>query len=338
MRITRIWPALTLGAVAAVVAASPGPAVAAPAACKKATDIEAIIDDSGSMSLSDSGRLRVQAMNLLMQALDGSTTLGAIEFGSTFDPAVQPAAEPVFAPAAIGPNAAAMKTALDTKIQADAGSTDYNAAFTAGRAANSDAQARIFLTDGGHNMGAYADAHLNPSPQAQTPTYVIGFGSGLAGSADQARLQKIADDTGGRYFPLPDNTALQSVMNEISTALTCQSPPKTFSDSLGQGKRKVHSVRLTKKAKSAQIALSWSNPLDRFKIAGLRIVRGHKVVATAARKRHLKVKVHKGATFTVVKVSRVVKGKLRFAVKATRIGSGAPKVTLTTQVSQALRR
>jgi hypothetical protein len=33
-----------------------------------------------------------------------------------------------------------------------------------------------------------------------------------------------------------------------------------------------------------------------------------------------------------------VKGKLRFAVKATRIGSGAPKVTLTTQVSQALRR
>jgi hypothetical protein len=29
-----------------------------------------------------------------------------------------------------------------------------------------------------------------------------------------------------------------------------------------------------------------------------------------------------------------VKGKLRFTVKATKIGSGVPKVSLTTQVSQ----
>jgi hypothetical protein len=33
-----------------------------------------------------------------------------------------------------------------------------------------------------------------------------------------------------------------------------------------------------------------------------------------------------------------VKGKLRFAVKATTIASGQPKVTLTTQVSQTRRR
>jgi hypothetical protein len=32
-----------------------------------------------------------------------------------------------------------------------------------------------------------------------------------------------------------------------------------------------------------------------------------------------------------------VKGKLRFTVKAARIGSGAPKVTLTTQVRQTRR-
>jgi hypothetical protein len=40
----------------------------------------------------------------------------------------------------------------------------------------------------------------------------------------------------------------------------------------------------------------------------------------------------------VVKVSRLVAGKLHFKVKASHVGSGAPKVTLTTQVSQSKRR
>ena len=40
----------------------------------------------------------------------------------------------------------------------------------------------------------------------------------------------------------------------------------------------------------------------------------------------------------MVKVSRLVKGKLRFTVKAAKIGSGTPKVKLTTQVSQTRRK
>jgi hypothetical protein len=328
------------GLAAAVVAAGPSsaaePGAHAAAACAKAKNIEAIVDDSGSMTLTDSNRLRVQAMDLLINALDPGTSLGAVEFGSSFDPAV-PSADVVFPVEPVGANAAAMKSALDTKIQGDAGSTDYNAAFATGRAANPGAQARIFLTDGGHNAGDYTNGHLNPPPQAQTPTYVIGFGTGLTLPEDQQRLQKIADDTGGKFFPLADSSALQSVMNDIETTLTCQSAPKTFNDALAQGKTKVHNVPLTKKAKSAQIALSWPSPLDTFKITGVRVVRGGKVVARAAKVRKLKVRVHKGATFAVVKVTHLVKGKLRFAVKATKIGSGAPKVTLTTQVSQTRR-
>ena len=152
--------------------------------------------------------------------------------------------------------------------------------------------------------------------------------------ADQARLQKIATDTGGKYFPLPDSSALQSVMNNIETQLTCQSAPKTFTDNLKQGKSKQHSVNISKKSKFAQLALTWASPLDKFKIQGLRITQGRNVVA-ARGVRHLKVKVIKGSTFIVVKVSRLVAGKLHFKVKATHIGSGAPKVSLTTQVSQS---
>jgi hypothetical protein len=330
--------------IAVVVAVGAAPSAAnesgtsAAAACTKATNIEAIIDDSGSMTLTDSNLLRVQAMDLLINALDGSTSLGAVQFGASFDPAV-PSADVVFPTEPIGPNAAAMKSALDATILGDNGGTDYNTAFNTARAANPGAQARIFLTDGGHNVDAYADAHLNPAPQAQTPTYVIGFGTGLSLTEDQERLKKIASDTGGKYFPLPDNSALQSVMNDIETTLTCQSAPKTFSDTLAQGKSKTHTVALTRRAKSAQVAISWASPLDHFKIVGLKIVRGGKVVAkSSAKKRKLKITVREGATFAVVKVTRLVKGKLRFAVKATKIGSGAPQVTLTTQVSQARRR
>jgi hypothetical protein len=309
------------------------------AACVKASNIEAIVDDSGSMASTDPSRLRVQAMDLLINALDAKTSLGAIEFGSSFDPAT-PSADVVFPTEPVGTNAAAMKSALDTKIQADAGGTDYNAAFDTARAADPGAQARIFLTDGGHNADVYADKHLNPPPQAQTPTYVIGFSTGLSQPEDQARLQKIATDTGGRYFPLPDSSALQSVMNQIETTLTCQSAPKTFNDALAQGKSKTHKVKIAGNSRSAQLALSWTSPLDRFKISGLTIVRRGKTVARASRKRirKLKVKVRTGSTFAVVKVSRLVKGTLRFKVTATTIGSGQPKVTLTTQVSQSRRR
>lgn len=63
-------------------AASAAPSATGSAACTPATNIEAIVDDSGSMEVTDPNRLRVQAMDLLIQTLPQSTTLGAVEFGS----------------------------------------------------------------------------------------------------------------------------------------------------------------------------------------------------------------------------------------------------------------
>lgn len=315
-------------------------ALAAGSSCKPATSIEAIVDDSGSMLESDPNRLRVQAMDLLINALDSKTSLGAIEFGSSFDPAT-PAADVVFPAEPVGPNAAAMKTALDGTIQGDAGGTDYNTAFETGRAANPGAQARIFLTDGGHNGGTYNDTHLNPAPQAQTPTYVIGFSAGLSLSEDQARLAKIAADTGGKYYPLPDSSSLQPVMNQIETVLSCQTPPRQFIDELGQGQSKPHSVAIGASTKAVQITLTWTSPLDKFKVSGLRLVGKGGPIAVAPRlkkPKKLKVSEATSTTFRVLKVSGLGKGTLHFRVRAASLGSGAPKVTLTTQVGQTFHR
>jgi hypothetical protein len=133
-------------------------------------------------------------------------------------------------------------------------------------------------------------------------------------------------------------------MNTIEAALTCQTPPRQFSDLLKKGQSKTHSIAIGAATKSIQITLTWSSPLDKFKISGLRLVdKGH-LLAIAARRGKprkpgkLKVKRTLSSTFTVLKVSHLHKGRLSFAVRAAKIGSGEPQVSLTTQVGQSSHR
>jgi hypothetical protein len=326
---TATMAALLALAVVAVPSGAADGGAGASAGCTPKTNIEAIIDDSGSMSVTDESRLRVQAMDLLINALPAQTQLGAVEFGSEFFE--KPGADTLFPPEPVGANAATMKSALDTAIQADNGATDYNAAFAKADADDPASQARIFLTDGGHDEGEYNEAHLAHN----VPTYVVGFSSGLAAPEDQARLQKIATDTGGQLFALSDNSSLQSTMTKIEAALTCQTPPREFNDLLKEGQSKVHSIPVGASTKTLQIVLSWTSALDKFKLAGLKLVAKGKVVAAARPKvRKLHVKKESGQTFLVAKVSGLHKGTLRFSVKAAQIGSGEPKVKLTTQVGR----
>jgi hypothetical protein len=320
--------ALLALAVIAVPSGAASGGAGASAGCTPKTNIEAIIDDSGSMAVTDENKLRVQALDLLINTLPEKTQLGAIEFGSSIFE-TQPAADTVFPPEPVGVNAGTMRSSLESLINADNGSTDYNSAFAKADADNPAAQARIFLTDGGHNEGTYNEAHLAHN----VPTFVVGFSPGLVDPADQARLQKIADDTGGAFFPLPDASALQAVMNKIGAALTCQTPPREFNDLLKQGQSKTHVIAVGASTKLLNIALSWSSPLDVFKLSHLKLIAKGKVVAAARPKvAKLKVKRSKGKTFLVAKVSGLRKGALRFSVTAASIGSGEPKVNLTTQV------
>lgn len=319
----------------AVMAAPSGAAngAGASAGCTAATNIEAIVDDSYSMGGTDPDRLRVQAMALLINTLPAKTLLGAVEFGSEgFETA---AANTVFPPEPVGPNAVTMKTALETVVNSDSGATDYNAAFAKADADDPGAQARIFLTDGGHNADTYNEAHLAHN----VPTYVIGFGTGFTLEEDRARLQKIASDTGGQLFQLNEASELQPVMNKIGAALTCQTPPREFNDLLKLGQSKTHTIAVGASTKVLQIALSWASPLDVFKLSHLKLIVKGKVVAAGRPKiAKLKVKKTSSATFAVAKVSGLRKGTLRFSVKAVKIGSGEPKVKLTTQVGRGAGR
>jgi hypothetical protein len=339
-RSTNLLTATAIAGAFAVAAVAPSGAAAARAqsagACVSATDIEAIIDDSGSMEITDPGTLRVKGLKLLINTLPATSTLGALEFGgSFFEGEGPPPADTLFGPEPVGPNAAAMVAAMESKIKADNGGTDYNSAFALSDVDNPGAQARIFLTDGGHDIGTYNNGHLNH----KVPTYVIGFSAAVQAPEDKARLQAIAGETGGQFFPLEDSSQLQSVMNDIGAAITCQTPPQSFSDVLKAGASKVHTVTVGANTKSLQIALTWASPLDKFSISNLKIVNHHHLVAQAARRhvKHLKVTTTSSETFTILNISGLTKGKLSFKVKAATIGSGTPTVTLTTQVGKKVK-
>ena len=180
-------------------------------------------------------------------------------------------------------------------------------------------------------MGTYNNGHLTH----KVPTYVIGFSTGVADTEAQNRLKTIASDTGGQFYALTDSSQLQAVIYSIGAALTCQTPPQTFNDVLAAGTSKLHAVSIGAHTKAIQIALTWVSPLDKFSISNLRLINHGHIVARASRRvRKLKVTTSTSPTFAVLKVSGLSRGRLSFKVKATAIGSGAPKVTLTTQVSQ----
>lgn len=318
--------------ICALFALNTGGAIAA--TCVPATNIEAIIDDSVSMSWTDSNINRAEALKILIsKSGNAKKTLGAVEFGSGDS---TPAATTVFAPAAIGANATTMSAALTTNLLADHGATDYNAAFTQAGVDNPGANARIFLTDGAHNKGDYANGH-----QGGPPTYVIGLGIGdsVTGGTDAARLQQIANETGGTYYPNVTTDNVNATMNKIDAALNCQAIAATFTDIFSAvGQSKSRATRISARTRSIDLVLSWTSPLDAFTIGSIKLRTSRGTIASISRK-HLKIKRSAGKTFLNVHVSGLKRGKLRFKLRATTLGSATGSgVTLTTQATQNRRR
>jgi von Willebrand factor type A domain len=317
-----VWSAvLGVAGLAATSTGATGSPGARAAQCKVKSNIEAILDDSSSMLGTDPNRLRVQGMNLLMNTPGNEgKTLGAVAFGTN--------AAPLFGPGRIGQNRNQFSAVMNQQILGDDGSTNYNAAFTAAGSHNPNADARIFLTDGDHNEGAYANGH-----RGGPPTYVIGFG----GVSEEALLRGIASETGGRYRKANDAGELQAAMNVVDSRINCRSAPKQYTDTFRRRGSKRHRLTITRNTRSVFFALSWANPNDRFDIGSFRLSRKGKLVGKS-RVRRLRVRKRRGATFVSVKLSRLRRGRLLFRVRARRLTSTFGGVKLITQASRSRRR
>lgn len=273
-----------------------------PAGCTPATDVAAIVDDSGSMEVNDPLDIRGAAMQLLItKPGEQSRTLGAVEFGAE--------AGPLFPPATIATAQAAMLSSLselrNDGYGGDGGSTDYNAAFAESSGEQPTANARIFLTDGGHNVGPYLNGHLG-GPR----TYVVGLNIGPAGEGNPEAdlLGRIAADTGGDYFPLrldPSDSAdtqskrIQPVFNAIDALLQCHGAPQQAVRTLTMPNKPA--APLTSQfagAAGLEVVLSWTAPNTQVGLASATVRNaGGRVVANLTGKRpqyHSRQRRHRG--------------------------------------------
>lgn len=330
-KIRTLLLAAATGALAIAVAVSPAAAepTANAAACSQAGNVEAIVDDSGSMSFADPNELRRSGMQLFINtASNAKRTLGAVQFGSE--------ASSVFAPGLIASSKGAMISALNGAIAADDGATDYNKAFAKAAADNPNAQARIFLTDGAHtSFPAYANGH-----RGGPPTYVVGLGIGAAGQgrAEADLLQQIANETGGRYFPDLDAASLQPVFNTISSVVGCAAAPRTFTTKpfTRTGQQQSRKAGIARRTRNLDLVLNWADPDNRFTASALAALgRNGKVLATLTGKgdpKKLKVKRSKATTFQTFTL-RKPKGtrRLRMVIRAAQLQDIEPVVAQLTQ-------
>ncbi|MDX6689130.1 MAG: hypothetical protein QOG15_587 [Solirubrobacteraceae bacterium] len=330
--VTALLAALVVAVVLAPSGAAARSGATARAACVQANNIEAIIDDSGSMSFTDPNALRSSGLKLFID-LNQAKALGAVEFGS-------PPAATIFKPMATGAPgvSSAMKAALDARIQADNGGTDYDSGFIQSYVDNPYATARIFLTDGANN-GDFNNRHLLAPPgKAPPPIYVVGLGIGAAGtSADAARLQAIATQTGGRYFPNVQLATAQSVFNSITQLLDCRPLPKTFTSKVfvKKGATQTKSLPVSASAKKLGLVLNWAQPANRFTFSAIKALGTHgRVISTLSGKGKpgkLKVKKISGKTFSALTITKPTgTKKLKVSVKASKLSAGEITVTQLT--------
>jgi FG-GAP repeat len=193
----------------------------APRACATgAKNVEVLIDDSGSMRNNDPALLRRQALELMLSKPGNvGRLLGAEEFGSRAQEIFPPL---VIALAGFDQQRDTILGLLTEHISANAGQTNYTAAFTESQLLNPTSDAQILLTDGYHNVGPDLSTSI-----ARVPTYTVGFGRVTPYNSGGRRLSQIAQVTGGQAFIGVTAADLQPVLNHIDSLFACETPFRT---------------------------------------------------------------------------------------------------------------
>jgi hypothetical protein len=301
--------------------------------CARETNLEVIVDDSGSMNQTDEQKLAQQALDLLLTKPGNQNRItGAVEFGTR--------AQQIFAPvAAPGTSTGALHDALadlmTEHIQHNAGQTDFTAAFLAARAENPGATARIFISDGFASKKGVPQFNL--SVVDGPPTYVIGLGHSSV-SGDK-RMTAIATETGGEYFPRVTAAQLAPVIDTIDAIGLCGLRPLptatagsagTTTPTLGSGVKDAlpESTRVSRHKRDARfttrlvgnpsvidLTLTWGNRSAKVVASPLTMIRGHRRLQVPVAKvrralgghtvrfRSLRLRGSRGASYATLRVA-----------------------------------
>jgi hypothetical protein len=275
--------------------------------CTVANNLEAIIDDSGSMSITDPQRFRADMVDILA-TFNQDKTMGGVQFGTD--------ASVLFAPGPVGPNLGAIHASL-AAIQADDAGTDYEAGFNLANSQNFQANARIFLSDGAPNF----DPDPNVWKIPPTKAYVVGFGT-----VDPAVLNQIAADTGGPPpFNVTNTSQLRTVAMIINARINCEPDPTLRTKNLKAGQ--VKGLAFRPDGGSSQLVVSWPG---HAKIQALGFTQGkggHASSLAASAKSHLRVKQTRGRSYVAVNLTNLSNSRVRFKLRAKKAKGGVAVTT-----------
>jgi hypothetical protein len=297
--------------------------------CTQARNIEAIIDDSGSMQSSDPFKFRTQLVDAFASIGSNQGRLfGGIEFGST--------PNTLFGPGTLPGVITAMRASF-AQVNANNNGTDYQQAFTAGLGHNGTADARIFITDGvPTNEPPNTTSHQNP----RVKTYVVGLGGIALDPTAQSILARIASETGGPSpFLISQPQQVVSAAGQIAAAVACKEPPLTFTDTfLRQNQTITHSFKPG--SKTVDVFTSWPSlgvtisQISFTQTVGGNVVKKGSVAVVAKKKKggkRVKAKRTTGTTYATARLKGLKKkGKVKFTLKATSLP--APPTDVTTQI------
>jgi hypothetical protein len=316
------------------------------AGCLAATNVEVIIDDSGSMSDTDPSELRRLATELLItKPRSEGKVLGVYEFGSEGAQVIAPTL--IVPRGVLGSNKPKLIEAVEKATGADNGGTNYNLGLKGAVDDNPAAMARIFITDGAHNEGEYTDQH-----RGGPPTYVIGLGRGAGKGELKARLDRIAAETKGRSYTGVTAENIVAVVNRIDSRLNCDLELDTDVDTLTlDDPVDEQVVDLDPNARTLDVDVSWGDVFDDVEPEEIAFLRDGRVVGRASARRLREIVARPGRTFTVGGIElkgterpgrfglrltglRADSVRVRYRVRKAR-GKGA---RVTSQVGQSRRR
>ncbi|HEV2814259.1 MAG TPA: hypothetical protein VGW10_13475, partial [Solirubrobacteraceae bacterium] len=322
----------------------PGIAEELAAGCKAVTNVQIIVDDSFSMTRKDPDEIRRDAIDLLItKPRNVGKVVGATEFGTSVSQ--------LFPPQQIlergeGSNQPFLLGQLRGFIKGDNGGTNYNIAFASAAQDNPAAQARIFITDGGHLAGGYLDAHAGGPP-----TFIIGIGIPAA-EPFGVRLQRIADETKGRAFLDVKTEDIVRIMNTIDSALNCDVDVDTDEDVLTEDDPiEEQEVPLIADARTCDLNVSWGDDDDQIEPQEIAFLSGDQVLGRAKGATLQKVIRKPGKTFKIgrIKVTGTRRGdqfglrlsgmpaetlRMRYRVKK----ADSARTAVTSQITQSRRR
>jgi hypothetical protein len=313
--------------------------------CVAATNIEVVIDDSGSMIGNDPDALRSQAVELLVgKPRNEGKVMGAIEFGG--ESAVLFPPQPIEAPGADS-NQDELRDILDDEVVGDNGSTNFNSPFAVLKKENPGAKAIILLTDGGHRGPAYENGH-----RGGPPVYAIGLR--VKKSSEEGKLlARIADETKGAFFANVRAENIQSAINAVDSRLNCDTDVDVFVDTLGDSGdlSDPNDAELDETTNSVDVTVTWDDEDDEIEPGAIDLTDEDgdvlqrvsastlaRVISSSRprRARGLTLRGTSGSAFFTVRISGVKARGLRSRVRARSVAGGRARVR--TQVAESRRR